>query len=157
LALGLLAWSDTVGGIVVVVAATAPAIGLAVYVGLRAARLADAATHPGEVLVQARDLLGRAKGSPELRQLAGTLRRRGRAPRSRAGRIRGFVSKGRLVSAVIGLAEPDPKEHRLLVPFTPDRLRNLWLAILAGLWWWLAAAVVAFFGGLALVARALGI
>lgn len=160
LLLGLWAWGDTAGGLAVVVLATLPLIAIAAYVGLRAARLADAVTHPGEVLAQARDLVVRAKDSPELRQVARLVRgrsgRRARAPRSRAGRVRSFVSKGRLVSTVIGLADPDPKQHRLLLPFTPERLRNLWLAILAGLWWWLAASVVAVFGFVALVARALG-
>lgn len=163
LLLGTWAWGDTAGGFAIVVLATLPLIAIAAYVGLRAARLADAVTHPGEVLAQARDLVARAKDSPELRQVARLVRgrsgrrsRRTRGPRSRAGRVRSFVSKGRLVSTVIGLADPDPTQHRLLLPFTPDRLRNLWLAILAGLWWWLAASVVALFGAVALVARALG-
>jgi hypothetical protein len=160
LLLGLRAWGGTAAGAAIVVLASIPLIAIAAYVGMRAARLADAVTHPGEVLAQARDLVVRAKDSPELRQVARLVRgrggRRGRGPRSSAGRVRSFVSKGRLVSSVIGLADPDPVEHRLLLPFTPERLRNLWLAVLAGLWWWLAASVVAVFGFVALVARALG-
>jgi hypothetical protein len=43
----------------------------------------------------------------------------------------------------------------MLVPFTPERLRRLWFAVLAGLWWWLAAAVLAGVALLAVVVSAL--
>ena len=60
---------------------------------------------------------------------------------------------GRLVSRVIGLASPDPERHRYLTPFTPDRLKNLWLAVLVGLWAWLVSAAIA---SLALLSLAIG-
>jgi hypothetical protein len=107
------------------------------------------------VLSQTQDLVLRAKGSPELHKLAGTIRSRKGAKAAGLGRIRRAVGTGKLISSVIGLASPDPERHRYLVPFTPDRLRNLWLAILFGLWAWLVSAVIASLAFLSLAIQAL--
>ncbi|MCB0959760.1 MAG: hypothetical protein KDB04_09575, partial [Acidimicrobiales bacterium] len=57
----------------------------------------------------------------------------------RLGRVRRVVASGRLLSAVIGLAGPDPDRHPHLVAFTPTRLRSLWLAVTLTWWTWVAA------------------
>ncbi|MEZ5140712.1 MAG: hypothetical protein R2711_18640 [Acidimicrobiales bacterium] len=50
-----------------------------------------------------------------------------------------MIASGRLLSAVIGLAGPDPERHRHLVAFTPTRLRSLWLAVALTWWTWVVA------------------
>jgi hypothetical protein len=155
-AVGVRAWPGSVpvqGAGVALVLASA---GTSLFIARRVRRLADAVSHPADVVAQARDLVGRAKGSPELGRLALRLRGRGAAKRATGvGRVRRLVSSGRLVSAVIGLADPDPDRHGLLLPFTPVRLRSLWLAITAALWIWVASVAVGALGALALVSRAL--
>lgn len=139
-------------GVALVLASAATSL----FIARRARRLADAVSHPGEVVAQARDLIGRATGSPELGRLARRLRGRGaKKPTTGVGRARRLVSSGRLISAVIGLADPDPDRHGLLLPFTPVRLRSLWLAITAALWIWVASVAVGALGALALVAQVL--
>jgi hypothetical protein len=155
LALGLWAGGSEPALVLVVLVVAAPAIAIPLYVARRASALADAVTHPGEVLSQARDLARGLTDGPELRSLASQLRRRGRRAAGGAGRLRRALRSGRLVVAVIGLAGPDPARHPMLVPFTPERLRRLWFAVLAGLWWWLAAAVLAGVALLAVVVSAL--
>lgn len=155
--LAIWGWSAHPLAVLVAVALVVVGAGLPAYIAVRAHRLADALGHPGEVLDQARDLVGRAKGSPELGRLAMGLRRRGGGRRraGRRGRIRRSLDTGRTVSAVIGLAGPDPERHRHLVAFTPARLKALWLAITVALWTWAIALVIAALGALAVLARAL--
>jgi hypothetical protein len=155
LGFGLWAAGSEPSLVAVVLVVAVPAIAIPLYVARRASALADAVTHPVEVLAQARDLATGLKDGPELRALVSQLRRRGRRAAGGAGRLRRALRSSRLVVAVIGLAGPDPVRHPLLVPFTPERLRRLWLAVLAGLWWWLAAAVLAVVALLAVTVRAL--
>ena len=133
-----------------------PLVVLALLIGRHTGALAEAIAHPGDTVAQAKDLVVRAKGSPELHRLAGAVvarkaKERALGGRSRRGsgglslgRLRQAIRSGRMISAVIGLAQPDPVRHRLLVPFTPLRLRRLWFEITVALWWWLVAAIVAF-------------
>lgn len=149
-------WSAHPVAILLAVVLIVVGVGLPAYIGIRARRLTDALGHPAEVIAQARDLVGRAKGSPELGRLAMGLRARGTRRRaSTRGRIRRSIDAGRTASAVIGLAEPDPARHRHLIAFTPVRLRALWLAITIGLWTWAIAAVLACVSAVALLARTL--
>lgn len=141
--LGFWAWHNTLPGAVLAVVGGGTTLAVAVYVLVRIRALAAAVKHPTEVLAQAQDLVVRAKGSPPLHQLAAKVRSRKAAKAAGLGRIRRAVSTGKLISSVIGLASPDPERHRYLIPFTPERLRNLWLAILIGLWAWLISAVIA--------------
>lgn len=159
LALGWWAWHAALPGAVVACATGGTTLVIAVYVLLRVRALAAAIKHPTETMNQAQDLVLRAKGSPELHRLASAVRTRrsGRAARATkavgVGKARRAMRMGRLVSRVIGLASPDPERHRYLVPFTPDRLKNLWLAVLVGLWAWLVSAAIA---SLALLSLAIG-
>jgi hypothetical protein len=146
LALGWWAWHESLQGAAVALLGGGVTLAVAAYVLVRIRALAAAIKHPAETLAQAQDLVLRAKGSTELHELAGAVRtRQGRkaAKASGVGRARRAWNGGRLISKVIGLASPDPQRHRYLVPFTPDRLKNLWLGILVGLWAWLISAVIA--------------
>ncbi|MCU1372477.1 MAG: hypothetical protein JWO77_3671 [Ilumatobacteraceae bacterium] len=155
LVLGVWAWRSSLTGAFVAFAGGGITLVVAVYVLVRIRALAAAVKHPSEALAQAQDLVMRAKGSPQLHKLAGKLRTRKAGRAAGLGRIRRAVSTGKLVSSVIGLASPDPERHRYLVPFTPDRLKNLWLAILVGLWAWLISAVIASLAFLSLAFQAL--
>lgn len=156
-ALGLWAWRREVEVLAVTEVVAVLAVALPLYVAWRSAALARAIADPPQVVAQAKDLVGRATGSPELHRLARNLRnpggRRGRAGTG-GGKLRRALASGRTISAVIGLAQPDPKRHALLVPFTPERLRNLWLAITVGFWLWIAAAVLALWAVWAVLLRA---
>ena len=157
--LGWWAWHQALPGALLACASGAVTLAAAGYVFLRVRALAAAIKHPTETMDQAQDLVLRAKGSPELHRLASAVRTRqaGRAARATAsasmGKARRAMRMGRLVSRVIGLASPDPERHRYLTPFTPDRLKNLWLAVLVGLWAWLVSAAIA---SLALLSLAIG-
>jgi len=155
LVLGAWAWRHALPGAAIAVVGGGTTLAVAVYVLVRIRALVAAIKHPTEALAQAQDLVMRAKGSPELHKLAGKLRTRRAAKAAGIGRLRRAVSTGKLISSVIGLASPDPQRHRYLVPFTPDRLKNLWLAILAGLWAWLISAVIASLAFLSLAIQAL--
>jgi hypothetical protein len=155
LLLGFWAWHRSLPGAVIAVVGGGGTLAVAIYVLTRVRALAAAVKHPAEVLSQTQDLVLRAKGSPELHKLAGTIRSRKGAKAAGLGRMRRAVGTGKLISSVIGLASPDPERHRYLVPFTPDRLRNLWLAILFGLWAWLVSAVIASLAFLSLAIQAL--
>lgn len=160
---GAVAWRDQPTGLLFAALVGVPAVALPLYVAWRSSMLAEAIADPAEVASQAKDLAVHLKGSVELHRLAGRLRARdavaaGRAVRGStrgAGRLRRMVRSGRSLSALIGLAQPDPVRHRLLIPFTPVRMRALWLAITVGLWWWLAAAIVATIAGFAAAASLL--
>ena len=148
---GAVAWRSEPAGLLFAALVGVPAVALPLYVAWRSTVLAEAIANPAEVVAQAKDLAVRAKGSPELHRLATRIRARdavaaGRAVRGQArsvGRLRRVIRSGRGITALIGLAQPDPVQHRLLIPFTPVRMRSLWLAITVGVWWWLAAAIVA--------------
>lgn len=158
LVLGVWAWRNTLPGAVLALAGGGVALAVAVYVLIRVRALAQAVKHPTETLAQAQDLVLRAKGSPELHKLAGAVRSRKAAKAAKVakvGRARRAMRTGRLISSVIGLASPDPERHAYLVPFTPDRVRNLWLAILVGLWAWLISAVIASLAFLSLAIQSL--
>lgn len=147
LVLGSWAWTDSVPALAVTSLLGLGAVVVPGYIVRRTGALARALRSPAEVLVQAKDLVGRATGSPELHSLAKQVRSRraaGAAAKARGvSRARRALSTGRMVSAVIGLAQPDPKRHALLVPFTPERLRHLWLAVTVAFWLWLGAAAAA--------------
>ena len=82
------------------------------------------------------------RSSFELRQLA-RLMSRGRSGQTvQRGQVRSALSLARVASTVIGQAQPDPKRHPLLVPFTPERLRHTWAAVIISLWAWLIASLV---------------
>ncbi|WP_421121340.1 hypothetical protein ACE2AJ_08355 [Aquihabitans daechungensis] len=155
LVLGVWAWHESLPGSVIAVVGGGTTLAVAVFVLTRIRALAQAVKHPSETLSQAQDLVLRAKGSPELHRLAGQVRARKAAKAAGLGRFRRALGTGRLISRVIGLASPDPERHRYLVPFAPDRLRNLWLAILVGLWAWLVSAVIASLALLSLAIQSL--
>lgn len=140
--LGAWAWGPTSGAFAIAVLAGLGAAAAGAYVGRRTGQLADAVTHPAEVVAQAKDLVGRATGSPELAQLARRARQRQPLPVGRFARVRRVASSTRLISSVIGLADPDPERHRLLLPFSPVRLRTMWLVALGGAVLWLLSGVV---------------
>ncbi|MFN8019820.1 MAG: hypothetical protein U0P45_17130, partial [Acidimicrobiales bacterium] len=152
IAFGGIAVRGDPGATAVLVLVGGPLVVLAVLIARHTGALAKAIARPADTIDQARDLALRAKGSPELHRLARTIvarkatgrRGRGGGSGSGIGRVRRAVRSGRMISAVIGLAQPDPKRHDLLVPFTPMRLRRLWLEVTVALWWWLVAAIVAF-------------
>lgn len=155
-ALGEWAWHRSLPGAVLALLVGATTVGVAVYVLVRIRALARAMRRPGDAVAQAQDLAMRAKGSPELHQLARQVAAgRGAAKRAGLGRTRRALRTGRLISTVIGLASPDPVQHDLLVPFTPARLKALWLAIGVGLWTWLVAAVMASLALLSLAIQSL--
>jgi hypothetical protein len=158
LLLGGWAWRNTLPGAVLALVGGGVTLGVAAYVLVRIRALALAVRHPADTLAQAQDLVLRAKGSPELHKLAGTVRTRRGAKAAKAagiGRARRALRTGKLISSVIGLASPDPERHGYLIPFTPDRVRNLWLAILFGLWAWLISAVIASMAFLSLAIQSL--
>lgn len=158
LGLGWWAWHESLQGAAIAVLGGGITLAVAVYVLVRVRALAVAIKHPTETLAQAQDLVLRAKGSPELHKLAGAVRTRQNRRSAKAagvGRARRAINSGRLISRVIGLASPDPERHRYLVPFTPDRLKNLWLAVLVGLWAWLISAVIASLALLSLAIQSL--
>jgi len=158
LLLGVWAWHNSLPGSAIAVLGGGATVAVALYVLTRTRALARAVKHPAETLAQAQDLVLRATGSPELHQLAGAVRSRKAAKAAKAagiGRARRALRTGKLISRVIGLASPDPDRHAYLVPFTPDRLRNLWLAILVGLWAWLVSAVIASLAFLSLAIQSL--
>lgn len=155
LLLGFWAWHRSLPGSVLAVVGGGSTLVVAVYVLRRVRALTRAVKHPSETLSQAQDLVLRAKGSPELHRLAGSLRARKAAKAAGLGRFRRALSTGKLISSVIGLASPDPERHAYLIPFAPDRLKNLWLAILVGLWAWLISAVIASLAFLSLAIQSL--
>lgn len=141
LGLGLAAVDSNTGRLVVVVACL-PAILAPAYVALRTRALAESAANPKELAHQAKDLLGRVKDSPDLRELADRILHGRVGQQGRFGRARGAFGVARLAGKVVQEAEPDPKRHRLLVPLQPDRLRNTWLGVVVSMWAWLVAAAV---------------
>ena len=148
IAFGAIAARGDPGSMVVLVLIGGPPVVLAFLIGRHTGALARAVARPADTVDQAKDLVLRAKGSPELHRLARTIvarkaTRRGGGGGTGVGRLRRAVRSGRTISAVIGLAQPDHVRHDLLVPFTPMRLKRLWLEITIGLWWWLVAAIVA--------------
>ncbi len=155
LLLGVWAWHRSLSGAAIAVLGGGATLAVAIYVLVRIRALAQAVKHPTEALAQAQDLVLRAKGSPELHQLARKVRARKAAKATGLGRFRRALTTGKLISSVIGLAAPDPERHRYLIPFAPDRLRNLWLAILIGLWAWLISAVIASLAFLSLAIQSL--
>ncbi len=154
------AWRGSPVILVVAVLACLPTVIAPVMVARRTGAMADAAAHPRDTVSQARDLLGRVQHAPEIRELSSlvsAIRRRSSAASLAAaapklGRIRSTLRVGRLASSLIGRAEPDPRQHRLLVPFTPEKLGTTWSAI----WWswvgWLLAIVVLVISAVGLVA-----
>ena len=155
LLLGVWAWHRSLPGSTIAAVGGGVTLAVAAYVLTRIRALARAVKHPGETLAQAQDLVLRARGSAELHDLAGAVRARKVAKAAGRGRMRRALSTGRLISRVIGLASPDPERHAYLVPFTPDRLKNLWLAVLIGLWAWLVSAVIASLALLTLAVQSL--
>ena len=155
LLLGVWAWHNSLPGAAVAILAGVPTIYVALYVLVRTRALARAVKQPARAVAQAQDLVIRAKGSPELHQLARRVASGGTKRQPGVGRLRRALRSGQLISAVIGLAGPDPKEHDLLVPFTPARLKMLWLAITVGLWAWLISAVMASLAFLSLAVQSL--
>ena len=137
------------GAVVLVAAVT---IGAAILVARRVRLLAQAIANPKEVVAEARQLAGHLTDSPQLRDLAGMVRRRSAGS---GGRIRRALRVGRTASAVIGLAGPDPKAQPHLSAIAPDRLRGLWIWAIVGLVGWALCGLVAFGAALALIAQAI--
>lgn len=150
LLVGVAAWRDEPIALVAVTLLCLPAIVTPLFVARRAGSLAMAAGHPREMAVQIQDLAVGLRDSVELRRLARLVSRRrsgraqgGRTPQSfRPGKLRGALSLARMASAVVGQAQPDPKRHPLLLPFTPERLRHTWAGVIISLWAWLVASLV---------------
>lgn len=149
LLVGEAAFRDTPVAMLVVAVLCLPAIVLPLYVASRTGALATAAGQPREMAAQAGDLISRVRDSAELRSLATRLAHRrgggGAAPSAAGGgggRIRGALSLARLVSTVVGQAQPDEARHPLLIPFTPERLARVWSAIGLSLWAWAVAGLV---------------
>ncbi len=142
LLVGLAAWRHTPAGIVAVTLLCLPAIVAPLYVASRAGSVALAAGHPREMAVQIQDLARGLRDSVELRQLARLMSRRRSGQPVQRGKLRGALSLARVASTVIGQAQPDPKRHPLLLPFTPERLRHTWAAVIISLWAWLIAGLV---------------
>lgn len=96
-------------------------------------RLRRSITHPREATRQLGDLLKGVRDSPEVRELADRFRARGTSDGPvegpRRGRVRRTVRTARLISGVVGAAEPDADRHALLLPFTPERTARLFGAI----------------------------
>jgi len=143
LGLGLAAWHGSVLAVLVVLVLTVPAVVAPIVLRRRIAALVETATHPAEVADQARDMFGRLRGGGELTQLADRLRGTGPGGRGRRGRFFQAIGVARAASSVVGLGEPDPERHRLLVPLAPQRIASLWTWLLVALWGGAVAAVVA--------------
>lgn len=146
LLVGLAAWRETPTGMGIVVLLCLPALVLPLYVARRTGSLAEAAARPREVAEQAKDLFSGVRQSEELRELAERVTNRG-TPRPtgaarRPGRLRGAMVYAKLVSTVVGRAQPDADRHPLLVPFTPERLGRIWSAVGLSPWAWLLAVAV---------------
>lgn len=134
---GLLLLSSERTIAIVVIVLSVPAAVAPLLARARLGRLATALEHPEEVIVQARDLANGLRAGPELRSLFDRDGSRDGRPRTRQ-RTRRSAARGRMgraartvrsVSAVVGAARPDPDRHPLLVPFTPSRLRGLWMLL----------------------------
>lgn len=144
------AWRESPMIMVLMLVACLPAVVAPIIVARRSGVMADAAGHPKDAARQARDLLGRVQNSPEVAELAALLamiRRRPSAAQLAAtapklGRIRSTLRFGRLASALIGRAEPDAHQHRLLAPFTPERLATTWSAVGWSWMGWIVAVIV---------------
>lgn len=155
LVLGLAAWHGSVLAVVVVLALTLPAVAAPLVLRRRIAALVETATHPAEVADQARDMFGRLRSGGELTQLADRLRGTAAGGRRGRGRFLQAVRVARAASSVVGLGEPDPERHRLLVPLAPQRIASLWTWLLVALWAAAVAAVVAVVAFVMLVVSAL--
>lgn len=148
LLVGLAATRRSTVLMVIVAVLCLPAVLAPLYVIRRTRALARAASHPRELAGQARDLVGQVRDSAELRTLA--RRVTGDAgPRAGTGgagrgtsRLRGTWQVARLASTVVGQAQPDDKQHSLLVAFTPERLRRTWFAATISVMAWPVAAIV---------------
>lgn len=130
---GLLLLSSERTIAIVVIVLSVPAAVAPLLARARLDRLATALEHPEEVIVQARDLANELRAGPELRSLFDRDGSRDGRPRTRRSAARGRMGRAartvRSVSAVVGAARPDPDRHPLLVPFTPSRLRGLWMLL----------------------------
>lgn len=136
------AFRDDTGLLVVTLLLCLPAV-VAPLVAMRSlGRLRAAVTHPQELGRQLRDLVSGLTDSPEVRELVGRFRGKGGASKAAGGgRLRRTIRTGRLVSSVVGAAEPDPKRHALLVPFTPERTGRMFLSFTWTAWGILLATV----------------
>lgn len=134
--MAVIAFRDDTTLLVVTLALCLPAV-VAPLVAFRSlSRLREAVTHPQEVGRQLRDLLSDVTDSPELRALADRFRGRSgpAGPTVEGGRLRRALRTGKLLSAVVGSAAPDPDRHRLLVPFTPERTGRMFTAFTWSAW-----------------------
>ena len=145
-ALSVVAFGDQTGPLVVMLVLCLPALIAPLVVRRNLVRLREAVTHPREAAGQLRDLLSGVTDSPELRELVGRARATtpsGPVTAPRRGRIRRTFRSARLISAVVGSAEPDPDRHALLLPFTPERTARTFAAFTWSTWGLLLAFVVA--------------
>lgn len=149
LVLGLLAWHDAILPVVLVVVATVPGVVAPHVLRRRISALVETATHPSEAASQARDLIGRIRPSGEARQKVDHLR--AAAAMRHRGRIRAAVGVARATSGVLGLVEPDPERHRLLLPLKPERIATLSAWAWAAFWGPAVAGIVAVAAAVALV------
>ncbi|MCB0978892.1 MAG: hypothetical protein KDB02_15665 [Acidimicrobiales bacterium] len=127
----------------------APAIVAPLVAWRSLVKLRESVTHPREIASQLHDLISGLGGSPELRELATRLKERAGMEGTiavRGGRLRRSLHTARLLSKVVGIAQPDPVRHRLLIPFTPERTGRMltsftwsaWGAVLATIVWFSA-------------------
>jgi hypothetical protein len=141
LVLGLLAWHDSIVGIVLVVLVAATGVVAPQVLRRRLVALVETATHPAEAAAQARDLIRRIRPDGEARQKVDQLRTA--AAMRHRGRVRAALGMARATSGVLGLVEPDPERHRLLLPLRPERIASLSAWAWAAFWGPLAAFVLA--------------
>lgn len=155
LGLGLLAWGSTGTGVVLVVLVSIPGVVGPLVLGRRVGALTRAVSHPDQVVVQARDLVGQVRSSPEVDELV--LRLGGlygdASPIQEVGRLRKAIRLARLGSQVVGQAQPDRSRHPHLVPFTPDRLGSLWRWASVMLWGAPLSGFLAFAAAVTLLLR----
>jgi hypothetical protein len=133
--LSFAAFRDDTGLLIFTLLLCLPAV-VAPIVAMRSlSRLRAAVTHPQELGRQLRDLVSGLTDGPEVRELVGRFRGKGgRGPVSEGGRLRRTIRTGRLVSSVVGAAEPDPQRHNLLLAFTPERTGRMFLSFTWTAW-----------------------
>ncbi len=157
-ALSVIAWRDRTSVLVAMIVLCLPAIVAPLVARRGLLRLSRSVTRPRETAGQLRDLLTGVTDSPEVRELVDRFRGRdaaGPVSEARVGRLRRTVRSARLITGVVGAAEPDPQRHSLLLAFTPERTVRLFSSITWSAWGTLIAALVAFTATIAIVIDAL--
>lgn len=139
------AFHDDAAVLIVMLLLCSPAVVAPLVAWRSLVKLREAVTHPREIANQLRDLISGLGVSPELSELATRLNERvGKEGTSavRRGRLRRSLHNARLLSKVVGIAQPDPVRHRLLLPFTPERTGRLFASFTWSAWGALLATIV---------------